>query len=287
MQDKPASRGNQCGEKKEAIRAERRGGHAIGRAGLGSRQSTGERRDKGKAHQAQGESGHERSMKSSMKGASGASTRWVAEQPFCFVAPLLLPRVGIMLSGSTGLSPPPCDTRAEPVGASWLPALSGSTVRQRPCRCSLASGNTLQMPKSLSHIRSGGSPLGHLKSQWRYTPPGSAPRRAPGLASLGHRWAGGQCGSWAQLFQLPEPCSHGQASDTLMPLGKRYPRQRGPEPRWLSRCPSCCVVSRLELGALGARRVAEDWHFGTTSLGITIVPRGLKKQACRFKIGYF
>lgn len=59
------------------------------------------------------------------------------------------------------------------------------------------------------------------------------------------------------------------------------------EPWCLWKCPLCCVVSHLELGALGARRVAEDWHFGVASLSITQVLRGLKIQACHFKIGYF
>ena len=55
----------------------------------------------------------------------------------------------------------------------------------------------------------------------------------------------------------------------------------------LSKCPLGCVPSHLEFRAPGARLSTEDWHFGATPSGVTIIHRGLKIKACLFKIGYF
>ena len=197
---------------------------------------------------------------------------------------------GFLPSGSPGLSPPPRDARAEPVGAPCLPSPSTQPSRAAPSGRGPANPlwplAALQTPESLSHTRGGGCALGHLGSQWRYTPrlcPTQGTHTGPfgPLVGVGTAW---ELGSTVQPL---EPRSLGPASETLMPIGKRRLRWRGTEPRCLWKCPSCCAVSHLELGAPGARHVAEDWHFGAASWSIAEVLRGLKIQACHFKIGSF
>lgn len=205
---------------------------------------------------------------------SGASVCWVS--PFCpsgaFVAPL--PGWVGFIQGALDS----CLFHTMPVQSPWEYPGSPALGQQGQAKALQIHIGPRQYCSCLSPCHTSGVEAVALATQKSVEMHslGSAPSRAPRLARLGPWWVRGQCGSGAQLYQLLEPRSLGQAPEALVPVGERHLRQRGTEPWCLSKCPPCCVVSYMELGALGARHVAEAWHFGAASLSITEVLRGLE-----------